>query len=287
MNINTEHFMDYGLARTIIIQGELLPPMKQKNGNFKKAFTLAEVLITLSILGVVAALTIPSLVNRQSDLAAQTKLKKAIANYENVMAVYMAENETTSAEGMLGDDCANLTEYFKVVEQDDDNDCNFTTADGVYWSLDDGTGFAAVADSKTAPRYAVTMWVKEGQVNGTQTNPELAELKLLPKDTAAPINGMWAAPTFINSDFKTDNTTYSDTSSGKGKVATAVAVISFVSLFILCLLINLLLEIVAHYKKISKYFESENIDIEWHYVKVDNLRDLFECIPQEVTEDDF
>ena len=43
-----------------------------------KAFTLAEVLITLSILGVVAALTIPSLINRSSDVAAKSRIKKHI-----------------------------------------------------------------------------------------------------------------------------------------------------------------------------------------------------------------
>ena len=74
------------LSTTMIMNEKLLPESK-------KAFTLAEVLITLSILGVVAALTIPSLVNRQSDLAAQVKLKKAISNYEDVIGTYMAENE--------------------------------------------------------------------------------------------------------------------------------------------------------------------------------------------------
>ena len=61
------------LSNTILLNESLLP-------SNKKAFTLAEVLITLTILGVVAAITIPSLVNRQGEVAARTKLKKAIAN---------------------------------------------------------------------------------------------------------------------------------------------------------------------------------------------------------------
>ena len=49
------------LSNTMMINEKLLP-------TGKRAFTLAEVLITLSILGVVAALTIPTLVNRQFPL---------------------------------------------------------------------------------------------------------------------------------------------------------------------------------------------------------------------------
>ena len=42
----------------------------------KKAFTLAEVLITLGIIGVVAALTIPTLVNNYRKKQFETGLKK-------------------------------------------------------------------------------------------------------------------------------------------------------------------------------------------------------------------
>lgn len=43
----------------------------------KKAFTLAEVLITLGIIGVVAAMTIPTLINYYAKNATVTKLQKA------------------------------------------------------------------------------------------------------------------------------------------------------------------------------------------------------------------
>ena len=42
----------------------------------KKGFTLAEVLITLSIIGVVAALTVPTLVRNYEDAANAAKAKK-------------------------------------------------------------------------------------------------------------------------------------------------------------------------------------------------------------------
>ena len=179
------------LANTLMINETILP-------SNKRAFTLAEVLITLSILGIVAALTIPSLVNRQSDLAAQVKLKKAIATYENVVGVYMVEKEATNAAGLILNDagaavsCAQLSNYFKIVEGPTpaNNGCDFVTADGAAWhistqgaqaaqgvqgqegyvaAVNDTRGYATIADSKTSPRYAVFVWAKNGQVNGTGT----------------------------------------------------------------------------------------------------------------------
>ena len=127
----------------------------------KKAFTLAEVLITLSILGVVAALTIPALVNRNSDIAAQTKLKKAIAAYETFAAVYMAENEAADLTGITD---AQIGQYFKQVTGAGTK--SFTTADGAYWEFGNN-GNAVVTDAQDSPRYGVILWNANGQVNQT------------------------------------------------------------------------------------------------------------------------
>ena len=47
-----------------------------KSGARKGAFTLAEVLITLGIIGVVAALTLPSLIQNHHEQVLENKLKK-------------------------------------------------------------------------------------------------------------------------------------------------------------------------------------------------------------------
>ena len=60
--------------------------MKNKN-----AFTLAEVLITLSILGVVAAISIPSIVHKYKNRLTITKLQKAYSEV-NQMATNIAIN---------------------------------------------------------------------------------------------------------------------------------------------------------------------------------------------------
>ena len=57
----------------------------------KSAFTLAEVLITLGIIGVVAALTIPSLVQKQQDKATVTALKKVYSVLSQALVTTIAE----------------------------------------------------------------------------------------------------------------------------------------------------------------------------------------------------
>ena len=44
----------------------------------RSGFTLAETLIALTVLGIVAAITVPQLVRKQAETANRTKLKKAM-----------------------------------------------------------------------------------------------------------------------------------------------------------------------------------------------------------------
>ena len=79
---------------------------------FKKAaFTLAEVLITLGIIGVVAALTLPTLIQNHQKQTYVTGLKKAYANLQNAFAkMAYDENVTewrqTSCASMGLHDCS-------------------------------------------------------------------------------------------------------------------------------------------------------------------------------------
>lgn len=89
------------IAQTRIKLGSVLVTLVkstlfQKNINSffnfnKKAFTLAEVLITLTIIGVVSAITVPTLKNKMQNHTTYTALKKYHSIYSN--AFMLANNE--------------------------------------------------------------------------------------------------------------------------------------------------------------------------------------------------
>ena len=59
----------------------------------KKGFTLAEVLITLGVIGVVAALTVPNVLQSHQKKVWVTQLQKAYNQVSNAAVQYLSENE--------------------------------------------------------------------------------------------------------------------------------------------------------------------------------------------------
>lgn len=87
----------------------------------KKAFTLAEVLITLGIIGVVAAMTLPALIQQNRNKELQTGLKKAYSVLQQAFLFYQAETGTPIIEGdflHLGGEKFKsvLVKYMQVIE---------------------------------------------------------------------------------------------------------------------------------------------------------------------------
>lgn len=70
--------------------------------NYLKGFTLAEVLITLGIIGVVAALTMPSLIASHKEKATVARLKKVYSTLEN--AYMLARNENMDVQSWFESD---------------------------------------------------------------------------------------------------------------------------------------------------------------------------------------
>lgn len=93
--------------------------MKREKSLFtKRAFTLAEVLITLAIIGVVAALTIPTLVSNYQKTQYVAQLKKFYSTFNNGMKTYMAS---------MGCDDMRCTDFFKGATSDAEWQTRFNT----------------------------------------------------------------------------------------------------------------------------------------------------------------
>ena len=69
--------------------------LKNKGRFMKKGFTLAEVLITLSIIGIVAALTIPSVISNYQQQEFKTGLKKAVSVLNEAIQTNIAQDGET------------------------------------------------------------------------------------------------------------------------------------------------------------------------------------------------
>lgn len=61
----------------------------------KNAFTFAEVMITIAIIGVVAALTMPSIVKHYHEKEYVTQLQKSVSQFEQAMQIIMFRHECT------------------------------------------------------------------------------------------------------------------------------------------------------------------------------------------------
>ena len=63
----------------------------------KKGFTLAEVLITLGIIGIVASMTLPSIINDYRDKETVTEVRKTYSD------IYNAINNARISDGNIND----------------------------------------------------------------------------------------------------------------------------------------------------------------------------------------
>jgi len=104
-----------------------------KNRQLLKAFTLAETLITLAIIGFIAAITIPSLVNHLNNSQYKTAYKKAVSIASQAMKKGTADNLFKSRTSYY-DHVANyenwnvFKSYFNVTK-----DCN-NNNNSQYWN---------------------------------------------------------------------------------------------------------------------------------------------------------
>jgi prepilin-type N-terminal cleavage/methylation domain-containing protein len=100
------HSQGGGSSKTLILSG--FRPIEKFKKLFNPAFTLAEVLITLGIIGVVAAMTIPNLMAKINERQTVVKLKKAYSTLANAMRILEQDEEIDWASCVSSYDYAQL-----------------------------------------------------------------------------------------------------------------------------------------------------------------------------------
>ena len=105
-----------------------------------KAFTLAEVLITLSIIGVVVALTVPNIQNNYQRKALTVQLRKVISEIETAFDLQITEEGKTSLSGTRiaidGVDDKFMNSRFKYIKKCKSDDTANCFASEEYYSID-------------------------------------------------------------------------------------------------------------------------------------------------------
>ncbi len=135
-------------------------------------FTLAEVLITLAIIGVVAALTLPALLNSTRGAELKTGFKKEFAALASVPKLSYAHDGTDFSNWDQKATADQLEDNFDVVKRvDDEKDLGLATGEkygeadlngAIYLVLNDGailivpTGFGPCSYTKTTSDVTLT-----------------------------------------------------------------------------------------------------------------------------------
>ena len=82
----------------------------------KLAFTLAEVLITLGIIGVVSAMSIPALINNVRAVKLRSQFNKAYSEVQQAFKL-MADNESVAPSDYYGTASLNTSNLGLIVDQ--------------------------------------------------------------------------------------------------------------------------------------------------------------------------
>lgn len=122
---------------------------KMRNSFLKKGFTLSEVLITIAIIGIVAAITLPTLLNKTQDAKYKTAYKKAFSVLSQALAKANNEDLIIDAQSNsprpsdFDKNFLAIMSQFSVVKQCTTNNNSECWVVGEKYGLDFGSGYPA------------------------------------------------------------------------------------------------------------------------------------------------
>ncbi len=141
-----------------------------KTSNKKTAFTLAEVLITLAIIGVVAVLTVPTLIANNQEKGWNTASKVFEAKLEQALKV-MNTQGTLAGYRTTKDFVDELSNHLKIVKVCDSDKLTDCFSDTVWWGSGEATPEEVdISTVKTAKHFGQKDWSIDTEVLGFQLN---------------------------------------------------------------------------------------------------------------------
>ena len=132
----------------------------------KRGFSLAELLITIGIIGIVASLTIPTLVSNNRNKANASKLASLVSTIENAFTTMMSiEGVPTLSETNFGNSktAVNLGKYMKIISSQ-------TTLAGFYGS---SKPFKTLSQATWTPTVNNVFETKNGALLIIQNDPSV------------------------------------------------------------------------------------------------------------------
>ena len=177
----------------------------------KTGFTLAEVLITFGIIGIVAAVTLPGLNNNVNKSKVGPALAKAVNTLEAANKVALLEYDVTSLDAIDAD--KNYLENISLQLSGHTGLKADKTADKNSFVLKDGTSLTLYSTTQAGPlvmnktsdeKYNYAYYVLHIDINGSKTpNKKGQDQFMVYVDTAGtviPAGGVQAQRYFTNSD---------------------------------------------------------------------------------------
>jgi len=131
----------------------------------KKAFTLSEILITIAIVGVVAAMTIPTLIQNYRNHVAETRLKKFYSTFNQAIQRSVVENgdfenwdyfmdSDAKAEKVDANFQKYLAPYIKIIDKKIVTDAS--GYETIVYYLPDGSAFSYMAHENREINYYIS-----------------------------------------------------------------------------------------------------------------------------------
>lgn len=131
---------------------------KSLRKQLKSAFTLAELLITLAIIGIIAALTIPTLIQNYQERAWQTASEVFERKLEESLKV-MNSQATLAGYRTTADFVDELSKHMKINKICSNDEITTCFADKVYWGEENEE--IDMTKIKTASNFGIDTWGTE------------------------------------------------------------------------------------------------------------------------------